>query len=114
MAVIGGLRARALRLASTLRTRWQLAAQLDGYGGRRDFNRALGYPDDSQLTYETFYRRYTRDPLAKRIIDLAPDATWSGGIEITENDDQKVMTEFETDVAALALRTKLFSQFCRL
>lgn len=65
-------------------------AQLAGamglqYGGDRDIYQALGYK--TQLTYTDFLAFYARMDIARAVIDRPVDATWRGGCELLESDD---------------------------
>jgi len=74
--------------------RAMLASQLgsQSYGGSRDIQQALGYK--AQLTYTDFLARYTRQELAKAVIDRPVKATWQGVLELQESSEPEE-TEFE-------------------
>ena len=110
--VEGFLKIEGMRrgLQSNLRTtRQELARSQAGYayGTERDIFSALGYPSD--ISYENYEAWYRRDPIAKRIINIPVNATWSGDIEITEDD--KLETPFEKDVNSLIKKLKIIRQF---
>lgn len=44
------------------------------YGGDRDLYDTLGFPES--IDFVDYWSRYTRQDIAKRIVDAAPDATW--------------------------------------
>lgn len=97
-------------LQSNLRTtRQELARSQAGYayGTDRDIFSALGYP--ATISYENYEAWYRRDPIAKRIINIPVNATWSGEIEITEDDQTE--TAFEKDINSLIKKLKLIRQF---
>jgi hypothetical protein len=81
------------------------------YGGNRDVYEALGYP--LEPNYTDYSTRYTRQDIAKAIIDRPVDATWRGGFEVYEADDDRE-TEFEKAWAELSDRLGLRSVFRRL
>ncbi len=79
--------------ASQLVSRALLAARLGmQYDGNRDLYKALGYK--TTLKYEDYLARYTRQDLAKAIIDRPVRATWQGPLELIES-EEKEDTEFE-------------------
>lgn len=83
------------------------------YGGERDLFQALGYPQSSQLKYEDYFNRYDRQAIAAAIIDRPVAATWRGGVDIVESDDDKD-TALETAWDELYKRLSLQSKFTRL
>ena len=81
-------------LASMLVGRANLAASLgQQFGGDRDLYEVLGYT--KTLEYTDFASRYTRQDIAKAIIDRPVKATWQGDLELIETDDAE-KTPFET------------------
>jgi len=62
------------------------------YDNNRDLYRALGYKTD--LTFSDYFARYTRQDIAKAIIDRPVKATWSGSLELIESKEAQD-TEFE-------------------
>ena len=62
------------------------------YEGSRDLYKALGYKET--LIYRDFYNRYTRQAMAKAIIDRPVMATWSGDLDLIEPEEAED-TEFE-------------------
>lgn len=73
-----------LQTFSELLNRAQLAVRLgtDTYGGSRDIYNALGYPKN--LSTVDYMGRYTRQDIAKAIIDRPVRASWKGDIKIIE------------------------------
>ena len=55
------------------------------YEGSRDLYKALGYKD--VLGFRDFYQRYTRQAMAKAIIDRPVKATWSGDLDMIEPEE---------------------------
>jgi hypothetical protein len=99
-------------LSGMLTTRATLAAKLgQSYGGDRDIYQALGYKTD--LFYEDYTTRYTRQDIAKAIIDRPVKATWQGDLEIIETDDAEV-TPFEKEWKKLDLDLKITSKLTRV
>ena len=99
-------------LTSMLTTRANLAASLgQSYGGDRDVYQALGYP--TELLYSDYTTRYTRQDIAKAIIDRPVKATWQGDLEIIETDDAEV-TPFEKEWKKLDLDLKITSKLTRV
>jgi len=62
------------------------------YEGSRDLYKALGYKET--LVFRDFYNRYTRQAMAKAIIDRPVMATWSGDLDLIEPEEAED-TEFE-------------------
>jgi len=97
---------------SMLVTRNNLAASLgQQYGGDRDIYQALGYP--TELTYDDYTARYTRQDIAKAIIDRPVKATWQGDLEVIETDDAEV-TPFEKEWKKLNLKLKIATKLTRV
>ena len=63
------------------------------FGGARDLYEVLGY--DRLITTKQYRDEYARGGIAKRIVEAFPKATWRGGVEVYEDDDPDVSTEFE-------------------
>lgn len=81
--------------ASAIVGRMNLASKLGvQYQGDRDMYQALGYPLDSQLTFEVYLGRYLRQDIAKAVINRPVNATWQGPLELVETDDAEE-TKFE-------------------
>lgn len=54
------------------------------YGDKRKVYKALGYPEEVDLTFEYYYNKYDRQDIARAVIDRPCDATWRGEISIKE------------------------------
>ncbi len=68
-------------MASDLLLRNALSTMLGlTYGGKRDLYGVFGYKQ--KLIYADFVEKYSRQDLAKRIVDSEPKATWITGISI--------------------------------
>lgn len=73
------------QVISEFLSRSNLADQLGfGYGDKRKLYKALGYPEDRDLDFDYFYKKYDRQDIARAIIDRPCDATWRGDVAITE------------------------------
>lgn len=74
-------------LTTVISARMQLAARmgLQSYDGARNTNKALGYPES--LTFRDYWARYTRQDIAKAIIDRPVGVTWRGDVLIVEAND---------------------------
>jgi len=55
------------------------------YEGSRDLYKALGYKE--VVGFRDFYNRYTRQAMAKAIIDRPVKATWSGDLDLIEPEE---------------------------
>jgi len=67
------------------------------YDGNRDIYKVLGY--DVDLDFQSFFSRYTRQDIAKAIIDRPVQASWKGGFEINEigeNENSEFVKQFNT------------------
>lgn len=63
------------------------------FDGRRDLYDIFGY--DRIITAQQYRDEYARGGIAKRIVECFPKATWRGGIDLYEDEDPDVETEFE-------------------
>jgi hypothetical protein len=69
------------------------------FDGLRDEYEIFGY--DRLISAKQYRDEYARGGLAKAIVDCYPKATWRGGVEVFEDEDPKVSTQFEKDWLAL-------------
>lgn len=68
-------------LTSMVVARANLAARLgQQYGGERDIYQALGYK--LKLDWSDYWTQYSRQDIAKAIIDRPVKATWQGQLEL--------------------------------
>jgi len=82
-------------LTSMVVARAQLASNLGmQYGTDRDIYQALGYK--LILDWRDYWARYSRQDIAKAIIDRPVKATWQGQLELIESEDAK-KTPFELE-----------------
>jgi hypothetical protein len=99
-------------LTSMVVARAQLAARLgQSYGGDRDLYQALGYP--LVINYQDYWDRYSRQDIAKAIIDRPVKATWQGQLELIESEDAN-KTPFEQAWNDLNNKFKLRSLLARV
>ena len=100
-----------LKVFSELVNRAMLSSKLGvQYEGDRDLYQALGYK--KELTYADYYARYTRQDIAKAIIDRPVRATWSGPLELIESDEAEE-TPFEEAWEELDRKLGLKTLFAR-
>jgi len=101
-----------IQTLSALVARQNLFSKLGSqYGGDRDLYQALGYK--ITLTWNDYYAQYTRQDIAKAIIDRPASATWRGELRVFESKDAEE-TEFEKAWTDLEKRLALKAQFKRL
>jgi hypothetical protein len=94
--------------ASVLLERLQFLRQAGiTFQGDRDLYEVLGY--DRIITNRQYRDRYARGGVAKRIVEVFPNATWRGSIDLIEDEDPKVTTTFEKEFEAFAQRLKLWA-----
>lgn len=99
-------------LTSMIVARAQLASNLGmQYGTERDIYQALGYK--LNLTYQDYWNQYSRQDIAKAIIDRPVRATWQGQLELIESEDAE-KTPFEKAWNDLNKRLKLRSLLSRV
>lgn len=100
-------------LTSVLMGRAQLAASMGlQYGGDRNVYEALGY-EQGDIIYDKYLARFLRQDIAAAVIDRPVDATWRGGFEILESDDDQ-KTPLEKAFSDLYDSLALHSKFARL
>lgn len=99
-------------LASVIVSRANLAYALgQQFGGDRDLYKALGYK--LSLTFDDFYNQYTRQDIAKAVIDRPVKATWQGQLELIESEDAD-RTPFEQAWYDINKKFKLRSLLSRV
>jgi phage-related protein (TIGR01555 family) len=103
----------ALRsMASALVARATMAAQLGtSYGGDRDLYTVLGYP--KTLTFDHYWARYTRQDIAKRVVDAPVNACWRKKPRVTENLQEK-NTTFEEAWLKLEKELRIYHYLARV
>lgn len=85
----------ALRIAADVmmdRLRWAKQVGLT-FGGARDMYEVFGY--DRLLTFRQYLETYQRGGIAGRVVDVFPQATWRGTVELIEDQDPEKVTKFE-------------------
>lgn len=99
-------------LASMISARANLMTRLgQQYGGDRNIYKALGYK--LNLDYTDYWSQYSRQDIAKAIIDRPVKATWQGQLELIETEDAE-KTPFEKAWYDLNKRLKLRSLLARV
>lgn len=87
---------------STLGRRLQLALRAGlQFGGARDLYKVYGYK--SALRFDDFLAKYTRQDIARRIVDAFPDSTWGDGLSLM-SDNAEFISAWEN----LEPKTTLF------
>ena len=98
--------------SSEIMNRAALSARLgQQYDGDRDIYEALGYP--LNITYDDYYARYSRQDIAKAIINKPVQYTWKGPLRLTETGTSKE-SELEVAWRKLERALKIKSKFVRL
>jgi len=101
-----------MTFATTLTNRASLAARLGAqYGGDRNVYQALGYP--TTIEYGDYEARYSRQDIARAVIDRPIQYTWKGPLVISEAGDDEE-TALEKEWVKLAKKLKLKSKFIRV
>jgi hypothetical protein len=71
---------------------------IETYGGKRNVEEALGYPPDTDLTYDYYLKKYDRQDIASAVVDKPVDKTWNGDLVIiepeTKPDESKLLKEW--------------------
>jgi hypothetical protein len=81
-------------LSSIMQSREWIAGQLGkSFSGQRDLYVALGYK--RELTFEDYWARYSRQDIAKRIVEALPNATWRRPPAVVETKNDQDETDFE-------------------
>ena len=107
------LNTNQISLEGTLLNRGVLSSLLGfQYRGERDLYQALGYPS-GEIKFSEFYSRYTRQDIAKAVIDRPVRATWQGPLELVEVEEQEDTT-FEQAWLALDRKMKIKTKLARL
>ncbi len=102
---------KLIALNSYLTERRELFSQLGkSYSGSRDLYKALGY--SKSLEYSDYFARYTRQDVAKRIIDLPVSATWRKRPELVESEDEQ--TPFEKKWEELVKSNQVFHHLSKV
>lgn len=100
------------RAAGELLSRFNFANKAGvTFDGKRDLYSVLGY--ELTITPEMMRSRYERGGITARIVRAYPDATWRGAIELIEDEDPEVTTDFEAQWIELQKRLKIWSVFAR-
>lgn len=98
---------------SVMTSRNALATKLgQQFDGNRLIYNECGYPLNPQ--FQEYYSRYTRQDIARRIVNAYPDATWRDAPDVFDDENEDVETPFEKEWKALVKRVRLFHHFRRL
>lgn len=98
--------------AHSLVSRTTLASKLGlTHDDKRNIYTALGY--DLTLTYDGFASLYTRNAIAKAVINRPIDMTWQGELCLSEGDDSEE-TPLEKEYKTLSKELGIKSKFKRL
>lgn len=101
---------RELAVMSAIASRAALASQLGkSFNGKRDYYESLGYPRN--LRDEQLYAKYTRDPLARRMVNLVAGRTWQDMPQVA-SDTAAQVDIFSAAVTELADRFS-WLDYCR-
>ena len=93
-----GTLTRNQQIVSEMMSRTQLSQQMGfSFGDKRRLYKALGYPEEGDLTFEYFFNKYDRQDIANAIINRPCDATWKGEIILIE--EGKTVPESELNTA---------------
>lgn len=82
------------------------------FGGQRDIYKVLGY--EEIITIAQYRQAYRRGGISKRIVDVFPNATWRGKMEIVEDENPEVTTPFEKAWEDLDTKFQLQSKLRRV
>lgn len=102
-----------LRIASDLVSRAMFASQggLTSFGDQRNLYDVLGYK--RSITLKDYWDRFKRGGIAKRLINVVPKMAWSGGVDIIENENPEITTNFESDIRGIFERLNLLDMLLR-
>lgn len=82
------------------------------YGMKRDLYKTLGYIKNPEFSH--YWNHYTRNTIAKRIINAYPDACWFMPPKIYEDNIPGKDTAFEAAWKTLVVKKRLFHYFQRV
>jgi hypothetical protein len=101
-----------VQLSGTMLSRIESFSRLGyQYGGDRDIYEALGYK--TELDSSDYYAQYSRQDIAKAIINKPVSATWRGDLTITESSDDND-TPLEVAWKEMEKDLSIKSKFSRL
>ncbi len=84
------------------------------YSDERKLYEALGYPVETDLTYEYFFNKYDRMEFANTIITRPVMATWNGNLTITEDGEMPADSKLAEAWKELDERLKVKSRLVKL
>lgn len=99
--------------ADVIYSRWNFLNQAGiTYHGKRDTYEIFGYK--RTLSIDDYRFRYERGGLAGALVDIMPDATWRGNVEVREDKDAKTDTTFEKAWKSLDQRLQVQAKMLRV
>lgn len=99
--------------ASAIFTRWQFLNRAGiTYNGLRDGYQIFGFK--RELGLADYRDRYERGGVAGAVVDIMPDATWRGTVEVREDKDAKTDTVFEQAWKSLDQRLQIQAKMLRV
>lgn len=100
-----------IRALSAITTRAAIAARMGkSFGTDRDLYEALGY--NKTPRYEDYMARYSRQDIARTIVNAPVKACWRMPPRITESQDEE--TEFESGWTDLVKKTRMYYHLTRV
>ncbi len=100
-------------LASALVARKKLAASLGrSFNGERDLYEALGY--DLTISFQQYFGRYSRQDIAKRVVEAYPNATWRGRPSVYSPSDAGEGGKFTQAWDRMARDHRIYHYFTRV
>ena len=104
-----------VRVFSDINDRYTLSRHLGyQYDGDRKIYEALGYPEDNQIYFEDYLKRYMRQGIATAIIDRPVEGTWKGEIAIMEDGGQRESSKLAEQWRMLDKNFKMKKTLARL
>lgn len=86
------------------------------FQGLRDIYTTAGYVEQGKESFDNYWSRYERDPVAGRIVDMLPKTTWRTPPEVfdEEQDKERKATKFEAAWEGLVTRLRVWRHFERV
>lgn len=104
-----------LQVVTDALSRQGLARRLGfSYGDKRKLYQALGYPTDTDLTFEYYYNKYDRNEIARAVIDRPIDTTWSGELLVVEEGEVVSKSELARAWAKLDTKFKIKKRLAKV
>lgn len=83
------------------------------YGDKRKLYQALGYPDESELTFQYFLNKYERHSIARAVINRPSERTWSGDLYVVPKEGDGVQSELNKQWGKLNKKLKIKQRLCK-